>query len=288
MRLERFQCEFIRSFLGCPGAPQLFVRSETGIESIRYRLDLLTMRYWLKILSMPTDRLLSWVVFNRFQQVLRGDGRLSWCWAVRDVFARYGLLEDWLNGCAALTARSVCDRLKAVLSNGCGPADSPSGFGMRTYLMNRSNVKGTILKTRLRAGTLPVMAWIGRQMRWPKELCDCPLCGSGEVEDVSHLLCSCAAFRRLRCDFVAELGPLCNLPGGQRLFDQCRCCLTEGNSAAFVSLLCKSWGADAASSFLERTIKNYLSAVWRYRESLCGKWQLRCNNGITRLVRKSN
>ena len=69
---------------------------------------------------------------------------------------------------------------------------------MPRYLDDRCSLHAVPLKTQLRLGCLPLMQQTARQLGWPADGAACPLCDSGEAEDVPHFLQKCQAFSRER------------------------------------------------------------------------------------------
>ena len=85
--------------------------------------------------------------------------------------------------------------------------------GHRAYLDDRTLVEASVIRAKLRAGVLPLMAWQGRQRHWPVDLWDCPVCGTGATEDAVHFLAACPAWESERVKLVSKVEDVCLLPG---------------------------------------------------------------------------
>ena len=95
----------------------------------------------------------------------------------------------------------------------------------------------------------------------PVSFGQCRLCGSGDVEDVTHLLLTCSAHDKHRTKMlavvekaatVAGVGPLNALPAQEQ---------TD-------ILLGKSTGAAAADSCINNGVTRFLKKAWRSRKPL--------------------
>lgn len=291
-QLEAVQSEFVRTVLGCRGASAAFVRSETGLESLQSRRDRLTVSYWHHVAGLDSSRLVAWVVQNRMRQVLSGGAPYSWCRSVLPVLARYDLVVPWLLDCGdgspslgdALRRVRDADRQNCVQQ--MAARDSLSALrrtadfgshGFRACLDDRLLLDGSILRTRLRAGVLPLMAWTGRQRHWPKEMCVCPVCLTGAVEDVPHFLVGCPTFEPERVKLVQKIRALSSLP------DVECCCVRQwlrmwesGDVLDRVGLLLSSPLASSrrvvsrTEQYIDRCILLYFIRLWKLRKQRCG------------------
>jgi hypothetical protein len=128
------------------------------------------------------------------------------------------------------------------------------------YLDDRTEAVGRRLKLMCRTGCLPVLKRVVREEGLPAESGTCKMCGSGEVESISHLIVSCNGYSELRSNALATIltrlkGPM---PSGDNLL-----CLLLGASTGIPSI----------DVFIDRVVKRFLKKAWRHR-----KWLLRETN----------
>lgn len=283
--LETLQCEYLRACIGCSRSSQAFIRQEFGLESLVARRDKLVLRYWYHLNHLPENRLLSWVVMNRFRQVNAGAGRLSWCAGVRNLLLKYRIGQEWLS----LSASEFSSRISTLTSDYSRESDVQQLSGqlwfdlagddiglVRSYLVGRCSMEACSIKARLRAGVLPLMVVLGQQLGWPVCMRNCPVCHSSDVEDVRHFLLDCPAYRCERQLLYKKLTDA-------KLW---RCAELWNSSSELdrLSLVLSSWSRDFVEA--EHFIQFFLLAIFNKR--FCGHLSVQRADGVRRLICRRN
>ena len=67
-----------------------------------------------------------------------------------------------------------------------------------TRWMNGAQMEGRKLKLMCRAGCLPVLSRVGREVGWSEQLTRCMMCSTGEPETPNHFIMTCPAYTHHR------------------------------------------------------------------------------------------
>ena len=205
---EAVQTKFLRGALGLhrngSGVSNDILRAEVGCERIRDRWSKLTLGYWRRVFTAPSDRLLRVVAETRHAERVRsggvGYGRLGWMPAAERALQAAGLYDYWADTSAirdttetgwrnrvydAVNADSDASRhgrMAGILSAqryvhlkewgvNPGPYSFSSGEKGRLgqhvperYLDDRECLKGTRIKMLCRLDCLPLMERVGREV----------------------------------------------------------------------------------------------------------------------------
>ena len=303
-RLESLQSSFCRASLGLKTWPAASVmRADMGIGTLHSRRQLLKSLYWKKLCDMRSDRLVSVLFRARHADVLAGRGQLSClnsfrsclielnlstAWATRSVMA------DWPTGVRGLVRANEIKQ-QCALQLGCS---SPSlytsleydfSFGAHSYLLDRSNLLGTRLKSHLRFGVLWLMSRVASVLKWPKTGGSCLMCRSGVVEDAMHFLVHCPCLARHRAHFRKRLGLAMTQAGAPgRAYLNCYDSAASDDVLALLAgrllvIPCPAGLSSevhvmrcAKAAFLfDKVCKNYFVRCWRARQNLIGKISVR-------------
>ena len=234
-KFESLQYTFARRILrlslhSTPAAVAL--RAELGLPTLASRRSAAKLRFWFKLCSAPSHRLLHTVFRRRHGEALRGGARLSSLWAMRSTLHDHALESTWVDGVscshadwAASSLAAISSRREHVVSAEVvgksslalyGKLGTLHSAGCCRYLEDTTNAAGVVAKTRLRLGQELLMDRLASLLKWPERGKLCPLCRSGCNEDVMHYLLECAALSPCRDRFLQELRvklPTAGTPG---------------------------------------------------------------------------
>ena len=196
--------------------PNVLVRGELG----RYTIDTIRterlIKYWLKLLQMPDERLPK-ICYNLQCKWLEAKPRTN-CWAkdVKDTLLAQGFGYAWYNqgvGNIALFLRNFKERNRDIdiscLFNDIHNMDRlrtykilKTNFGCERYLkeISISSYKQVLVK--FRGGLLDLRANSGRFENIPLEDRTCNLCNM-EVETEYHFLFICSHYHSLRNQYLS-------------------------------------------------------------------------------------
>lgn len=302
-KIEALQCEFGRSVLGCQNAPQAWVRQELGLESLQLRRHKMILKYWLRIGVMPNSRLVARVVRERYAQLAAGGKNHSWCGSVLKLLDQYHFGHEWRDIGAGRVNGDLAQRLKVELEKRLGEVklqlavdqlseheslrvcrdvyDELPGNGIRHYLLDRRNSDGVLLWSRLRSGTLPLMCVLGKKLQWPEQLQDCPACHSGDRETEAHFLVVCAMYEEIRTKMLDKMKNVLDAA----VWTTWRDAFDKRDEFCCIRLLLSTrCGTNNDRREVDSVIKNFLVKLWKRRIELCGRWTVRSEHGVKRLV----
>jgi hypothetical protein len=222
--IESMQCAFGRRVMGIRSSSAgVFIRHELGLPSMQARKDMLVLRWWGRLWSINDDtRLVKVMMFYRWNQIKSNtdtnyDPHSSLV-QVRDTLAKYDLQQYWLNGVSKqdqqkwypLVKRTVqsvqakhelsCIQQLSSLAMYQNIIKISSKPTLASYLNDTYNRKGTIIKCKLRCNGFALYDVLGSRAipTWTEVQRACPVCTSGQAENVQHFIAECAAFNTYR------------------------------------------------------------------------------------------
>ena len=289
--------------VGCQSVSNDALRAEMGMEKLELRWAKLQLGYWRRIHVASPERSLVAVASLRRKHLLwglpgAGDG---WMRGARDLLVKHGLGQYWHNPAActdmpkdewkdvvyeavessedaALTARfaqmkgtaaaryariKLWDKFPAELATMKGEVGRRGAQVPERYLDSRAEPVGTRLKLMCRLGCLPTMVRIAREEKLPPEMGACKMCGKG-VEDVRHVLLTCAAYADQRTRMVGGTDRGLELAGIAPLMEQ-----SEVNQLDL--LLGKTTGVLEADDRISKCVARFLKKAWRSRKCVTAK-----------------
>ena len=267
-KLETMQCKFLRAILACPGASQIFVRSECNLELLETRIDKLALLYWAKIKTLDPKRRIVDVLTKRMEAVKLGRAKRSWCCRIRKLLNKYNINENVKD-----LNKQIRDTLKTKEVWTMPFGDDPKSKE-KLYLNDRSNVEGTIIKTRLRAGSLLLMDRVAKLMDWPSWMGDCPVCNNGNEENNEHFLLGCEAYNLELQRFIEKLDA-----NDAHKF-------VIGTNKEKIKFLLSSASNNERERLREKYIKHYINKIWKIRGRICGNISVKSKKGIKMIVLK--
>lgn len=209
--VEIIASNFYRKLLGLRNnASVVLARGELGRYEMYTNIMIRVIRYWLKIIRLPTDRAL----YKCYQYQLTKCENHQECWAlhVKSLLFSLGFQDVWINQGPGNVNRfikqfsdncknlSIMDWHEKVGSYGNLRLynDVKRNFGLEWFLTIDlpKNVINTLV--RLRGGLLRIAVNEGRWTGVDRAMRICPMCNSGSVEDEYHLIFYCRAWSTFR------------------------------------------------------------------------------------------
>jgi hypothetical protein len=128
-----------------------------------------------------------------------------------------------------------------------------------------TQMEGRKLKLMCRAGCLPVLSRVGREVGWSERLTCCMMCNTGELETPEHFIMTCPAYTRHRALLLVRVNTAlahtrANVPGFETdlsLMDQ---------AAQQEILLGRSTGHARTDDAIDMHFQRYLKRAWRARK----------------------
>ena len=298
-KAEAVQTNFARTILGLQGQRALthtFMRAELGLEKLASRWEKLRLGYWRRIQAAKPDRALAIVAAARRRQLRwEGGAELSWMKQTRVLLRERGLEEYWTTPnltttidkeewrdkvyeqveeyyeqererqCATMPSVARYLGVKCWDRMGSDRAVMKGEVGMRgalvveRYLDDVQERLGSRLKVMCRAGCLPVMSRVAWELDLSRRHGKCPLCDSGEVEDVEHILLHCPAHQHHRSKMMASVAAVyATANNGAEFVD-------SGEETQVRVLLGARAGSKAAEDVIDVQVKRFLVKVWKKR-----------------------
>jgi hypothetical protein len=308
-QLESVQTNFLRSITGAsPSAPASALRRELGVQSLTTRRERLKIQYWLRMTNTESGRLLSHLYRQRASAVDRGEGKLSWCKGMKRLLEEWGLGQLWTRKQAGADNmdRDEIDHWKTAIEDASIKLDLgrcenqikalpslklysklPVHPLNRThpYLHDRYNITGTWVKLGLRLNTLPLMDRMASMLGWPAAGRRCPMCRSGETEDVPHFMLSCTAYQTERDELIR----LIRVRVGEAASEDFQCGTQQTRAEMLLGTHSSFMSTDPqecakARYVMDKVAKNYLRICWRARQQKMGRFRLQFRDGRSRLI----
>ena len=295
---EAIQTSFARNILRLPpGSPNLFVRSELGLERLSTRWSKLRMGYWRKIWSAPPSRALRYVASRRRLDLLAGR-RSDWMASSRRFLTLTGLGEYWAHPShAALLGRlawkdlvhSAVNRTEMThISLALAGLPSLSRYAAvkhwgitgsayaafsgevcrlgawvpERYLDDFSWTEETRLKSLCRANRLPLMDRVAKEHSWPLAVMGCLHCRSGVAEDLPHFVFDCPLFAGPRKALWHSITPRIHARLGEAAP------ALSSRHSTLLTLLGARTGFPELDQWIDRCFKRFLKKCWRLRRPI--------------------
>src|SRR3569623_1176171 len=197
------------------------IRGDAGWWPMKGRRDFARLRFWHKIVNLPEDRLLK-RVYRVCKTTLEFD-RSSWIFATRNILESLNLGHVWFSdesGCAKEWGALVRNCLHAYEVRAWKAGMEKKTRILRVYQSLKMDLKreeylALPLEQRsciavMRSGTNNLRIETGRWRGEALENRICMLCGTGAVEDETHLLISCDIYTDLRQQMYQQIEEMTN------------------------------------------------------------------------------
>lgn len=215
--IEIVHNKFCKFVLNLPiQAPNCFVRSELGRHTITPYKYLRAIKYWLRIIHLPADRLPK--ICYKFQSRWTETNIDCWAFQVRDLLFRTGFGDVWLNqgvGRIEIFIKHFKTRLLDIDMQ-TQNSDIQDMDRLRTYKILKNNfqcenylfmVKHRMFRTALvkfRGSLLKLECNEGRYRNIPFNERLCPLCHT-DIETEYHFLLVCPSLNQLRTKYISSI-----------------------------------------------------------------------------------
>ena len=309
----------ILGLTGAYGVPNVLVRAELGLEKLESRRDKLRLGYWRRIQVARRDRAFYKVAALRKQQVDAGVGQggtRSWMRKTKALMWRRGLGREWAEPrlCWQVSKeswkKSVYDKVEechegrrgqelagmrsmaryemtknwervdedsAVYS---GEVGRLGALVCEEYLDDVREREATSLKLQCRAGCLPVMSRVMKEVDMPVEWGVCLMCDNGMVETIDHLLMECSAYKSQRVRLMQKVSEaLLMATGGEDGLEELE------KEELIQIILGKRVGSQVAERNIDHAFKRFLKRTWRARKGVVKEIEkvTKMEKGIKRL-----
>jgi len=217
--LEKIQIEMGRKILRCNSTlTNEVVLGELGWETMKARRDEMRLRYWAKIVRMQEHRIPKIVYRQSKTRLEMEDPPPTWCKYTRDLLYRIGLGEYWETEEVPPEdewAKIVREKIH-IREEEEWRQEMKDHSKLRTYITLKHKLErekyleirnryGAPELTKIRGGSNRLRIETGRWSTIPKEERFCEICDSGEVEDETHFMLFCPAYKELRENMWKEL-----------------------------------------------------------------------------------
>jgi len=244
----KIQNRATRYYLGVhKNAPDLAVQGEMGWILPEYKYYISCLRYWNRLIKMNPDRLTR-KVFEWDFQLLNSN---SWCYKIESIFEKIGLWDFFSNG-KEIDLKVAKDLLIDDM-NQTWAEKLPYKPKLRLYSIVKTCIETEnfvtafipkyqrSLMAQIRIGILPLAIETGRYTRTDLDNRLCLLCDNGHIEDETHFLCQCPAYRNIRDKYIQTLS-MCieNLPT-MDILDQFLSILTFPNQKLIAKFVYEMW-----------------------------------------------
>ena len=219
MTLESVHLQYLRMMLGVKQSTcKIMLYGETGRVPLYYYAIIKTLKYWIRLRSLP-DTVLVKQVYNSLLNLHR-IGITTWVTDIENLLKRFNLADlieqDEIN----------IDIKKHIISEYHSEwrsiMETPKLYPiMRTYrtykTTNRSerylfipdfNLRKCISKIRLSSNPLCIETGRYTRPKTPVENRQCPMCNTGAVEDEVHFICTCEYYKDERDLLLSKLWSL--------------------------------------------------------------------------------
>ena len=246
------------------------------------------------------SRLFSLVFRSRHEQVMAGGAAQSSLRSFKALLEECGMAQRWL-GRKTLDEQSWRSAVRLTIRDATEEEEATEVAQRSTlnlftelsleqdvipqYLNDRSNVQGVRLLTKARLGYMWLMKAVSRTVRHGVVSAMCRLCHYNVVEDIEHFLIGCPVLEVCRRQLEYRLQQVLPSLGkaGLDLLDR----FNDGRAGRLRVLLgdlhieCEEQEdpvddqfvkaqAGKARWFVDKSVKNFLVACWRLRESVVG------------------
>ena len=215
--IERVHLFAIKRFLNVSiRTPNNLVYGETGRYPLRINAQLKSIKFWLRLLKMPTERIPR-KTYNMLLALHEND-KNTWVSSVCFLLYKYGFDEAWENQGVGneklflnVLKTRLCDEFYSNWSNDMQTNERhtvyssiKSRFGLAMYLNEIKHVQARNCLVRLRLGVSQILT---HRLRFVKNLDEadmlCPLCGEARESEI-HFLLVCPAYHDLREEYLSR------------------------------------------------------------------------------------
>ena len=298
-RIQTDFARAVLGLAGVHGVPNVLVRAELGLEKLESRREKLRLGYWRRIQVARRDRAFYKVAALRRMQVIVGEdveGTKSWMWNTRSLMWKRSLgrewdepwlccfisKEDWkkrvytevdecydgrrmveLAGMKSVRRyvrvknwqRMIVERAAYV-----GEVGKLGALVCESYLDDMSEREATKLKLQCRAGCLPVMPRIMREVSMPAHWGVCLMCESGNIETVDHIIMECDAYTRDRERLLSKVAVACSVANVDCHFQDL------AREEQLEIILGRCIGSNVAEENVDHAFKRFMKRAWRLRK----------------------
>jgi hypothetical protein len=227
-QIEKIHTSFLRQYLGVrQSTPLLALYGELGRIPLFYVILLRMIRFWIKLLTLPSNRLAKHAYQDQFRLYNENPSFSPWCTCIAETLDSIGLRDIWINQSVPSgdtfynSVRSKIFDLFAAKWR----SEIPNFTSLYNYrLFKTENVLEKYLSiikderhrkafTRLRLHSHDLAIETGRHCR-PKisrSLRLCVYCNLNQMEDEIHFLISCPLYQNLRVmlnQFIMGMTPI--------------------------------------------------------------------------------
>jgi hypothetical protein len=285
---------------GQRGVPNVLVRAELGLEKLESRWEKLRLGYWRRIQVAEPSRALVAVARARRWQLMWGGagmGKLGWMGGTRQLLHDRGMAEYWSDPakCARLSKRQWDDmlydsveahyeeerenevallpslsryvkvkswkRMDEDRAEFTGEIGELGALVVERYMDEVRDRLGGRLKLLCRAGCLPVMARVARELGVNREQGQCMMCRQGE-EDIEHVLLTCQAYSKQREKLLISVGKSYSRGNSGANI------LEAGPERVIEVLLGARAGCKLTEDEVDRATKRFLRKAWKTRRAV--------------------
>ena len=215
--IEREHNQFCKYILRLPiYATNAFVRSELGRYKIEVFKNLKAIKYWLRLLTLPDNRLPK--LCYKIQRRWVTNDTKCWLFHIRSLLFSSGFGEVWLNQGVGheneflkVFKQRLIDMDMQALNMDIREMDRlrtykilKVRFGTESYLFNMKNRVLRTLFTKFRGGLLKLEGNVGRYTSIPFQDRLCPLCHS-DIETEFHFLMVCPCLMTVRMKYFSAI-----------------------------------------------------------------------------------
>ena len=221
--IEKFVNKFYRTLLAVPQRTSTVgIHSELGRFPIHLNIQQAMIKFWFRLISLPTDRLAAHCYWSLFYKKPCND---PWLKAIQTIIISSGQYFIWdtqetlsqadfrtlfrfeSNICQTLrdtslqqTNEKIHNETKLSYFQDCKPHTQ-----MSSYLTKLNGRSKRSYFSKLRLGSLELEIEKGRWHNIPRFERHCKLCNSLEIESVEHFILSCPALSQSRDPFIQSI-----------------------------------------------------------------------------------
>jgi hypothetical protein len=225
---EKLHMQFLRWVLGVRSStPKIVMLAETGRFPLRVKMAKLVGNYWNRLVEMEETRPAKWAFrrsaeLGREQSGTQSSATASWARQVLSFMTSLGVDLDLaapsIIDVDALVAAAEAQHFELFLDNGTKKRQYVENFGLpnresytapAAYLQIVQSWPARKRLAQLRTGSHLLQVELGRHQRATTRQCEsrvCQRCGSGAVDDASHMVFECEHLARARAKYADLFG----------------------------------------------------------------------------------
>ena len=227
--INKFVNKFYKTLLGVPQHTSTAgIHAELGRFPIFTTIQQTMIKFWFRLVTLPTSRLVSHCYWSLLNLNPRND---PWFNAIKNIFTSTGQQFIWdsqasLSSCDSRyvsshvkyicqtlqdislqqTNEKICDETKLSFYRNCKPLNKAP-----IYLNILSSRKKRSSLCKFRLGTLDLEIEKGRRKNLPRSERTCKICKSNQTEDETHFTLLCPALSETREPFIEKNTDLNNI-----------------------------------------------------------------------------